>query len=457
MTNKGNVDVSNETVNEEVLEIISKKKPIYKKIWFWGIVAAVVVAIAVGVYFIFFNSTKPKYDENGKPVYVELTDNVYANADDYLGHHVSIKGIVFQVLGNSKSTKDVHVWLAPENSEKNVIIQYDSNVEINAGDYITCEGYIKSVSKFKNDFDTEIITPIIRSSDIKKITYMEAMRPTLKTVELSNAEKEQYKYKITVNKVEFAAEETRLYITVTNNGSSDFTVYEDNATIVQNGKQYDTQYNRDADYEEISHEIVKGAKSSGVITFPAIEQKDFKFIIEGYTPVYEEDLEEYIFNISMTGTSEQPANKKEEPKEENKKQNNSSKTPTIAANKNDEDKVWDAVVEYCNDYNWNYRTYDESIGFIVDSGTHVSITHSAYEIPESESGYIYNARDTMLNNLIAHLNGYNFPESITVTVTEDYNFISESEDYETEEASDEESGLTEEDGYWEDGYFYFYD
>lgn len=451
-----NNEIRTETFESDISENVHKK-PIYKRIWFWGIVAAVVVAIAVGVYFIFFNSTKPKYDENGKPVYVELTDNVYANADDYLGHHVSIKGIVFQVLGNSKSTKDVHVWLAPENSEKNVIIQYDSNVEINAGDYITCEGYIKSVSKFKNDFDTEIITPIIRSSDIKKITYMEAMRPTLKTVELSNAEKEQYKYKITVNKVEFAAEETRLYITVTNNGSSDFTVYEDNATIVQNGKQYDTQYNRDADYEEISHEIVKGAKSSGVITFPAIEQKDFKFIIEGYTPVYEEDLEEYIFNISMTGTSEQPANKKEEPKEENKKQNNSSKTPTIAANKNDEDKVWDAVVEYCNDYNWNYRTYDESISFIVDSGTHVSITHSAYEIPESESGYIYNARDTMLNNLIAHLNGYNFPESITVTVTEDYNFISESEDYETEESSNDDGGLTEEDGYWEDGYFYFYD
>lgn len=63
----------------------------------------------------------------------------------------------------------------------------------------------------------------------------------------------------------------------------------------------------------------------------------------------------------------------------------------------------------------------------------------------------------MLNNLIAHLNGYDFPETITVTVIEDYNFVSASEDYETEESSNDDGGLTEEDGYWEDGYFYFYD
>ena len=456
MKNKENIEVSNETVNEEISEIISKEKPIYKKIWFWGIVAAVVVAIAVGVYFIFFNSPKPKYDENGKPVYVELTDDVYANADDYLGHHVSIKGIVFQVLGNSKNTKDVHVWLAPENSEKNVIIQYDSNVEINAGDYITCEGYIKSVSKFKNDFDTEIITPIIRSSDIKKITYMEAMRPTLKTVELSNAEKEQYKYKITVNKVEFAAEETRLYITVTNNGSSDFTVYEDNATIVQNGKQYDTQYNRDADYEEISHEIVKGAKSSGVITFPAIEQKDFKFIIEGYTPVYEEDLEEYIFNISMTGTSEQPTDKKEPEKNNNESKDNSGQETSV--NKNDLYDVQAAVIKFCNQYNTSDRTYGDTIGCFMISATEVTIKHSAGTIPESAYSELSATGNRLLNELVSYIdNNYNFPESITINLEEDYWFLDDSY-YEDESSEPEEdNGLTEEDGYWEDGYFYFYD
>lgn len=456
MKNKENIEVSNETVNEKVSEIISKKKPIYKKIWFWGIVAAVVVAIAVGVYFIFFNSTKPKYDENGKPVFVELSDNVYANADDYLGHHVSIKGIVFQVLGNSKNTKDVHVWLAPENSEKNVIIQYDSNVEINAGDYIICEGYIKSVSKFKNDFDTEIITPIIRSSDIKKITYMEAMRPTLKTVELSNAEKEQYKYKITVSKVEFAAEETRLYITVTNNGSSDFTVYEDNATIVQNGKQYDIQYNRDADYEEISHEIVKGAKSSGVITFPAIQQKDFKFIIEGYTPVYEEDLEEYIFNISMTGTSEQPTDKKELEKNNNKNKDNSAQETIV--NKNDLYDVQAAVIEFCNQYNTSDRTYGDTIGCFMISATEVTIKHSAGTIPESAYTELSATGNRLLNELVSYIdNNYNFPESITINLEENYWFLDDSYYEDDSSESEEDNGLTEEDGYWEDGYFYFYD
>ena len=403
-------------------EVLSKKKPIYKKIWFWSVITVVLIAIATSIYIMFFNSVKPKLDENGKQVFTELLDNVYASAEDYLGYHVSIKGIVFQVLGNSKDTKDVHVWLAPETSDKNVIIQYDNDAEINSGDYITCSGYIKSVSKFKNDFDTEIITPIIYSSDIKKISYIEAMRPTLKSVELSNTIKEQYNYSISVDKVEFAAEETRLYLTVTNNGSADFTIYEDMATIVQDGKQYDTQYNREGNYEEVSHNIVVGAKSSGIITFPAIEQKDFKFIIEAYSPVYEEDIEEFTFNISLLDKIEESKKKDIESTFNAQQANKPSSRTSAIKNINNKDEVWDAVCEYCNNYNWNYRTYDESIGFIIDSGTHVSITHSAYEIPETESSYIYNARDTMHNNLIMHLESYNFPEEITVTVKEDYNF-----------------------------------
>jgi len=302
--NMNNTKIS-EIINANV--ILAYWKRIKNKPWFWCIVAGIISIAAIGIYFIFFNGIKPKYDKNGEPIFVELSNEVYFNADDFLGYHVSVRGIVFQVLGTNKNTKNIYVWLAPEENEQNVIIECPANVDVNSGDYISCEGYIKSVSKFKNDFDTVIITPILQSTSIKKITYMEAMRPTLKTVELNNALREQYGYSISVNKVEFSEYETRVYITVKNNGKADFIVYEDLAAIVQNGKQYDTQYNRDADYEEIAYEIIVGASSSGVITFPAIEQSDFQFIIEGYTPIYEEDLNKYIFNISVNKTDNQSA------------------------------------------------------------------------------------------------------------------------------------------------------
>ena len=104
------------------------------------------------------------------------------------------------------------------------------------------------------------------------------------------------------------------------------------------------------------------------------------------------------------------------------------------SNKNNLYDVQDAVIEYCNKYNANSRKYSESIGCFVDSGTQVRISHSAYNIPESDSSYIYNARDTMLNNLISHLEKYGFPQSITVTVEESYNFISTS--YEEDDQED---------------------
>ena len=126
-----------------------------------------------------------------------------------------------------------------------------------------------------------------------------------------------------------------------------------------------------------------------------------------------------------TSDNNQSANK---PNKNQNSNNNSS-------NKNNEDKVWDAVAEYCNTYNENYRTYDESIGFVVNSRTKVTITHSAYEIPESDSNYIYSARDSMLDSLISHLETYNFPEAITVNVNEDYHFTSN--DYEEDSYEDD--------------------
>lgn len=451
MNNTENYETRNENIDTSALES-NNKKPIFKRVWFWCIIATIILAGAVCIYCVFFNSAKPKYDENGVPVFVELSNDVYSNADDYLGYHVSVKGIVFQVIGNSKNTKDIHVWLAPEENEQTVIIQCETDTNIYSGDYISCEGYIKRVSKFKNDFGTTLITPIIHSTNIQKITYMEAMRPTLKTVRLNNAICEQYGYSITVNKVEFSDVETRVYITVKNKGSSDFTVYEDYATIVQNGKQYDTQYNRDANYEEIAHEIVVGASSSGVITFPAIKQNDFQFIIEGYTPVYEEDLEKYIFNISMNGTSNQPTNKANG--------NNAVQQNNVVKQypKNNLYDVQAAVIEFCNMYNTSERTYGDTIGCFVMSGTEVTIKHSAGTIPQSAYAELSATGNRLLYELVDYIdNNYSFPEYITITLEENYWFLDDS--YYEEDYSEEydNGGLTDEDGYWEDGYFYFYE
>lgn len=64
-----------EMLIEKNTEELSKKKPIYKKFWFWGVIAILLVAIATSIYFMFFNSVKPKLDENGKQAFLQEREN----------------------------------------------------------------------------------------------------------------------------------------------------------------------------------------------------------------------------------------------------------------------------------------------------------------------------------------------------------------------------------------------
>ena len=49
---------------------------------------------------------------------------------------------------------------------------------------------------------------------------------------------EQYGYSVTVQSVELAEKETRAYISVTNNGSSEFSLYGFNMVLIQDDTQY---------------------------------------------------------------------------------------------------------------------------------------------------------------------------------------------------------------------------
>ena len=47
--------------------------------------------------------------------------------------------------------------------------------------------------------------------------------------------------------MELAEKETRVAVTVTNNGAAAFSIYDSSAKIVQNGKQFEREYNSYAD------------------------------------------------------------------------------------------------------------------------------------------------------------------------------------------------------------------
>ena len=293
----------NQTTNIENFdkEIAKSKKSfdiksLIKKWWFWVTVGVVIAAITATTILLLNRDTKPKFDKEGNPVFVELTNEVYTNAKKYKGYHINIKGKVFQVMSDNGNVKGIQVWLDPDTCEQNMMIYYSNDVEVKQGDYIICSGYIDSVTEYKNAYDAKLYAPLVISSDLVKATYIDVMSPTTATITPENLKQEKYGYSISIDKIEFAEKETRVYATIQNNGKALLNFGD--AVIVQNGKQYNSTDNYEADYDELPYEIVKGVSCSGIIVFPAVSTNDFELTIDIHSDDYDEEMEKFTFKIT---------------------------------------------------------------------------------------------------------------------------------------------------------------
>lgn len=288
-------DIANSNEGTTKIKKSFEIKALIKKWWFWVAVGAVIVAIAVTTILLLNRDTKPKFDKDGKPMFVELTNEVYTNAEDYLGYHINIKGKVFQVMSDNGSVKGIQIWIDPDTCEQNMMIYYNTDVEVKQGDYIICSGYIDSVTEYKNAYDAKLYAPLVISSDLKKATYMEVMAPAIETITPENLKQEKYGYSITIDKIEYSEKETRVYTTVINNGKA--LLYFGDAVIVQDGKQYNSTSNYEAKYEEIPYEVVKGVSCSGVIVFPTMSTNDFELSFDIHSEEDDEKLGQIIVLI----------------------------------------------------------------------------------------------------------------------------------------------------------------
>ncbi len=288
----------------------TNNKHVLQKLLFGVVIGIIIVVMAVPAILLLNRDTKPKLDKDGNPVFVELTNEVYTNTDKYLGYYIEIKGKVFQVMGDSGNVKGIQVWIDPDTCEQNMIIYYNTDVEVKSGDYILCTGYIDSVTEYENAYGTKLCAPTVISADLKEATYIDVMSPTTKTITPKNLKQEKYGYSVSIDKIEFSKKETRVYATAVNNGKAILNIVD--AVIVQNGKQYDSTENYEADYDKIPYELVKGASSSGIIVFPAISMYNFELTINLHSDNYDEKFKSFTFQISQNGVSNQTSNKNQE-------------------------------------------------------------------------------------------------------------------------------------------------
>lgn len=235
---------------------------------------------------------------NGEIISGDDLKLIYSNPKDYKGQQVAITGQVFTPPEEDEDGIYFQMYADNENNDMNTIVGISKDLmpSIKADDFIYVLGEVKDVFEGENLFGARITAPVIKANEIKILSYIEACSPTIKTVEVNDT-KTQLGYEITLNKIEFSKTETRVYITIKNNGSSKFSVYSFNAKILQGENQFTEEDNWDADYPKIQTELMVGAKTEGIIAFPPLETSNLSLILEGSSEDWDEDIENYVFDI----------------------------------------------------------------------------------------------------------------------------------------------------------------
>lgn len=224
---------------------------------------------------------------------------IYSSPQDYKNHVVEMAGVVFTAPEYVDGGVAVQMFSDINNHDNNTIVYIlDDEFEVDEGEYLHIIGKIGDAFEGTNMMGGTVVAPTVYADEYEIIDYKDAVSPTLKEVTIEQTQ-EQSGYSICIQKVEFAENETRLYMKVDNQGSDTFYVYSFNGKIIQNGKQYEEQSNWEADYPEVQSELLPGTSSEGIIVFPAIDEENFTFVIDAHSDNWREEIELFSFDISV--------------------------------------------------------------------------------------------------------------------------------------------------------------
>lgn len=191
---------------------------------------------------------------------------------DYIGSPVTLLGKVGQVVAKTGSETSIAIDTSFEEitfgERTAVAIRKDINVK--EGNWVKVEGVLDSYWNTQNMMGAELRVPVVVADDILVVSRSEAIPPIV-TVNVGKTV-EQHGLVITLEKVEIAASETRVYVKASNDSSTKASLYSYDAVIVQNQNQVKVkQLFGEEDVKEPDTTLVSGTATSGTIMFESLD------------------------------------------------------------------------------------------------------------------------------------------------------------------------------------------
>ncbi len=243
--------------------------------------------------------------EEAEPVYVDEADipKLFSNPDAYIDQHVVLEGKIFNSVGQEDGIALYQAYYNFDSSNDVFLLGVEAGTDVAVDDYIRADCIVLGTYEGTNAFGTTITNLAVVGLEVEKLSYIDAVVPTISEIIPEGASIDQNGVTLTIDKIEFAEDETRVYFTENNNSGASFRLYSFDAVILQNGQQIEpdisSRSSYEGNYDEISDDLRSGASSSGVIVFPPFDSSaDFTIELEGHSDDYHMDFEPYRFDIA---------------------------------------------------------------------------------------------------------------------------------------------------------------
>lgn len=219
--------------------------------------------------------------ENSEHFTLDNWDLLAGEPDGHKGASVDIVGKIF--LQSERDSDGVYfqMYADPAGSEFNTVVaSRDTSLRVADGDYVHVVGEVTDAYEGENAFGAELNVPVVIASQVEVVDATAAAPPALETY--SSAVHEMNGITVTVDKVEFAESETRVFTSVVNRSGADLSIHSFSSKALQGTKQFEPEFS--GDYPELPSDIVDGADVTGVIVYPSMDPtQGLRLLMEGYS------------------------------------------------------------------------------------------------------------------------------------------------------------------------------
>ena len=238
--------------------------------------------------------------EPAEKVYIEDSeiDAALSDGDSYKGKYINVAGKVFSI-DKDGDTVAMQAWYDVESGEQQFIVYADKEIagSVKEDDFIKVDGKITGTFTGENYFGGEVTALMIEAESLEIGGYDDIYAPAENTKEIGET-KEQHGVSVTLDRIEYAKGEARVYVSVKNESGATASIYTFNAKAIQDGKQFEHQDNYEAGYDDDIGDVLDGASKEGVIRFKGLDpDKGFKLTMEAYSDNWEIELEDYVFEV----------------------------------------------------------------------------------------------------------------------------------------------------------------